>query len=77
MNAQGEDVVSGIRTPLSIDELAKIMPDVYNELVRIYKKLELHYHDMQDMEFTIKMENYIYYKQEMEREPSERRLKWQ
>jgi len=53
MNAQGEDVVSGIRTPLSIDELAKIMPHVYQELVDIYQKLELHYADMQDMEFTI------------------------
>eukprot|EP01083_Nonionella_stella_P026897 74037_1 len=53
MNAQGEDVVSGIRTPLSIDELAVIMPDVYDELVAIYKQLELHFHDMQDMEFTI------------------------
>jgi len=53
MNAQGEDVVSGMRTPLSIDELAKVMPAVYDELVQIYQKLELHYKDMQDMEFTI------------------------
>lgn len=59
INAQGEDVVSGIRTPLSINELNKLMPDVYNELVSIYHKLEEHYHDMQDMEFTI--ENGVLY----------------
>ena len=53
MNAQGEDVVAGIRTPAEITELEKVMPDCYNELVAIYKKLEDHYRDMQDMEFTI------------------------
>lgn len=53
MNAQGEDVVAGIRTPLHIEELEKQMPDNYKELVEIYKKLETHYKDMQDMEFTI------------------------
>jgi len=53
MNAQWEDVVAWIRTPKKIDELAEVMPDCYNELVAIYKKLEQHYHDMQDMEFTI------------------------
>ena len=53
MNAQWEDVVAWIRTPKKIDELAQVMPDCYNELVAIYKKLEQHYHDMQDMEFTI------------------------
>ncbi|MGV8169438.1 MAG: pyruvate, phosphate dikinase [Candidatus Nanoarchaeia archaeon] len=53
MNAQGEDVVAGIRTPKPITELQKVMPKVYNELVAIYKKLEQHYKDMQDMEFTI------------------------
>jgi pyruvate,orthophosphate dikinase len=53
MNAQGEDVVAGIRTPAEINELGKVMPDCYNELVAIYKKLEQHYKDMQDMEFTI------------------------
>ena len=53
MNAQWEDVVAWIRTPKKIDELANIMPDCYKELVAIYKKLEEHYHDMQDMEFTI------------------------
>jgi len=53
MNAQGEDVVAGIRTPLPIKELNKIMPKAYKELVAIYKKLEKHYRDMQDLEFTI------------------------
>ncbi len=53
MNAQGEDVVAGIRTPLEISELEKIMPDCYKELVEIYEWLEKHYKDMQDMEFTI------------------------
>jgi pyruvate,orthophosphate dikinase len=53
MNAQGEDVVAGIRTPQTIDQLANVMPEVYNEFADIANKLELHYHDMQDMEFTI------------------------
>ncbi len=53
MNAQGEDVVAGIRTPQEISELEKIMPNCYKELVDIYQNLELHYKDMQDMEFTI------------------------
>jgi pyruvate,orthophosphate dikinase len=53
MNAQGEDVVAGIRTPKEINELEKQMPEAYNELVKIYKDLEKHYTDMQDMEFTI------------------------
>ncbi|HOM02446.1 MAG TPA: pyruvate, phosphate dikinase [Acetivibrio sp.] len=53
MNAQGEDVVAGIRTPQSIDQLKEIMPDVYNQFVDIAQKLENHYRDMQDMEFTI------------------------
>jgi len=53
MNAQGEDIVAGIRTPLHIDELKKSMPKIYDELVSIYKKIEKHYKDMQDMEFTI------------------------
>jgi pyruvate, orthophosphate dikinase len=53
MNAQGEDVVAGIRTPKPITELKKTMPKAYDELVAIYKKLETHYKDMQDMEFTI------------------------
>lgn len=53
MNAQGEDVVAGIRTPQPIDTLKKVMPDCYNEFVRINAILEEHYRDMQDMEFTI------------------------
>ena len=53
MNAQGEDVVAGIRTPLPIDQLTQVMPKAYNELEVIYKKLETHYRDMLDMEFTI------------------------
>jgi pyruvate, orthophosphate dikinase len=53
MNAQGEDVVAGIRTPKTITELKNTMPKAYDELVAIYKKLEAHYKDMQDMEFTI------------------------
>jgi pyruvate,orthophosphate dikinase len=53
MNAQGEDVVAGIRTPVHISELEKIMPDVYNQLHDITTRLEKHYKDMQDFEFTI------------------------
>src|SRR5271157_4924887 len=53
MNAQGEDVVSGVRTPVHISELEKIMPDVYNQLREITTRLEKHYRDMQDFEFTI------------------------
>ncbi len=53
MNAQGEDVVAGIRTPEPIDRLKEIMPDVYEQFVKIAETLEKHYRDMQDMEFTI------------------------
>ena len=53
MNAQGEDVVSGVRTPVPILELEKIMPDVYTQLRDITTRLEKHYKDMQDFEFTI------------------------
>ncbi len=53
MNAQGEDVVSGVRTPVHILELEKIMPEVYNQLRDITTRLEKHYSDMQDFEFTI------------------------
>src|SRR5690242_2699972 len=53
LNAQGEDVVSGVRTPVHISELEKIMPDVYNQLRDITTRLEKHYKDMQDFEFTI------------------------
>ncbi|MCP9439218.1 MAG: pyruvate, phosphate dikinase [Nitrospira sp.] len=53
MNAQGEDVVAGIRTPLPVAELAKKVPEAYKELEQTYKKLEKHYRDMLDLEFTI------------------------
>ncbi len=53
MNAQGEDVVAGIRTPLPVTELAKKVPEAYKELGHTYKKLEKHYRDMLDLEFTI------------------------
>ena len=53
MNAQGEDVVAGVRTPQSIDQLKEIMPEVYEQFATIATTLENHYHDMQDMEFTI------------------------
>jgi pyruvate, orthophosphate dikinase len=53
MNAQGEDVVSGVRTPVHISELHKIMPHVYDQLRDITTRLEKHYKDMQDFEFTI------------------------
>jgi pyruvate,orthophosphate dikinase len=53
MNAQGEDVVSGVRTPVPILELQKIMPAVYDQLREITTRLEKHYKDMQDFEFTI------------------------
>ena len=53
MNAQGEDVVAGIRTPQKIDTLAKVNPEVYEQLCGIRDTLEKHYHDMQDIEFTI------------------------
>ena len=53
MNAQGEDVVAGIRTPQTIDTLKDIMPECYEVFVKICHKLEEHYRDMQDMEFTI------------------------
>ena len=53
LNAQGEDVVSGVRTPAHITELERIMPDVYNQLRDITTRLEKHYRDVQDFEFTI------------------------
>ena len=53
MNAQGEDVVAGIRTPQSIDTLKEVMPECYEEFQKICNTLENHYKDMQDMEFTI------------------------
>ncbi|MEK6959168.1 MAG: pyruvate, phosphate dikinase [archaeon] len=56
MNAQGEDVVAGIRTPKKVEELGKVLPKVYKELVEIRSKLEKSYKDMQDFEFTIEHE---------------------
>ncbi|HEX9871959.1 MAG TPA: pyruvate, phosphate dikinase, partial [Candidatus Tectomicrobia bacterium] len=53
INAQGEDVVAGIRTPEHIDQLAQEMPEVYRQLVEIYQRLERHYKDMLDLEFTV------------------------
>jgi len=53
MNAQGEDVVAGIRTPKHMDELAKEMPAAYKQLTTVMKNMEKHFKDMQDMEFTI------------------------
>ena len=53
VNAQGEDVVAGIRTPMPLREMAKTMPKVYAQLEKVRVKLEKHYRDMQDMEFTV------------------------
>ena len=53
MNAQGEDVVAGVRTPMPIAKMAEVMPDVFKQFQDICAKLEAHYRDMQDMEFTI------------------------
>lgn len=61
-NAQGEDVVAGIRTPLHIDELKKRMPGVYEEFMATIKRMEAHYKDMQDMEFTVE-DGHLYFLQ--------------
>ena len=53
INAQGEDVVAGIRTPMHLAEMARVMPKLYAQLERVRKNLETHYRDMQDMEFTV------------------------
>jgi len=53
INAQGEDVVAGIRTPMHLSEMGKVMPKVYGQLQKVRVKLEKHYSDMQDMEFTV------------------------
>jgi pyruvate,orthophosphate dikinase len=53
VNAQGEDVVAGIRTPMKIDEMEKQFPEAYQQFIKVCKILEKHYHDMQDMEFTV------------------------
>ncbi|MGZ9585984.1 pyruvate, phosphate dikinase [Paenibacillus marinisediminis] len=56
INAQGEDVVAGVRTPLSIETMHDVMPKLYQQLENIAKQLELHYRDMQDIEFTVENE---------------------
>ena len=61
-NAQGEDVVAGIRTPLHIDELKRRMPEVYEQFMNTIKTMEAHYRDMQDMEFTVE-EGKLYFLQ--------------
>jgi len=61
-NAQGEDVVAGIRTPLHIEELQRRMPDVYDQFMKTIKLMEGHYKDMQDMEFTVE-EGKLYFLQ--------------
>ena len=53
MNAQGEDVVAGVRTPMPIAKMAEVMPEVFEQFTDVCQKLEAHYRDMQDMEFTI------------------------
>jgi pyruvate,orthophosphate dikinase len=53
INAQGEDVVAGIRTPMHLSEMATRMPKVYQQLEKVRQLLEKHYRDMQDMEFTV------------------------
>ena len=53
MNAQGEDVVAGVRTPMPIAKMAEVMPEVFEQFQKVCKTLESHYRDMQDMEFTI------------------------
>ncbi|GIS71603.1 MAG: hypothetical protein CM1200mP10_11800 [Candidatus Neomarinimicrobiota bacterium] len=80
INAQGEDVVAGIRTPYPLNSntkakdadklpaLDELMPDVYDQLDAIRTKLENHYCDMQDIEFTSRMENYGYFRRGSENE---------
>ncbi len=53
VNAQGEDVVAGLRTPLTIAQMSTAMPEIYQQLLEVRARLEAHYHDMQDIEFTV------------------------
>lgn len=53
VNAQGEDVVAGLRTPLTIAQMSRSMPEIYQQLLEVRARLEAHYHDMQDIEFTV------------------------
>ncbi len=64
VNAQGEDVVAGVRTPKPIAQLAQDMPDVYSQFMELANKLENHYKDMQDMEFTVEEGKIVFCKQE-------------
>ena len=75
LNAQGEDVVAGIRTPEPIRRLRLTMPKVYQDFRHYAELLEYHYRDMQDIEFTIENEKLYIYKQETGNEPPQLRLK--
>jgi pyruvate, orthophosphate dikinase len=55
VNAQGEDVVAGVRTPRDLAELAELIPAVHAQLIEILRTLEAHYNDMQDVEFTVEV----------------------
>ena len=68
INAQGEDVVAGVRTPQPISKLAEDLPKCYKQFMELAMKLENHYRDMQDMEFTIQEGNYTSYRHVTERE---------
>ena len=69
INAQGEDVVAGVRTPQPISRLAEDLPECYEEFMQIAHKLEDHYRDMQDMEFTIQEGKLYFCRHVTEREP--------
>ena len=87
INAQGEDVVAGTRTPQYITKKARqqakvkapsmeeVMPKVYQQLYRILKKLEKHYKDMQDVEFTVENKNFGCFKQDLEKEQLSQQLR--
>ena len=89
INAQGEDVVAGTRTPQYITKKAKLdsgskelsmeeaMPQVYQQLAKVFVKLEKHYRDMQDIEFTVEIKNYGCYRQDLEKEQRKQQLKLQ
>src|SRR5205814_2567229 len=53
LNAQGEDVVAGIRTPLDVSDMQRHLPDAYAELLKLQERLEKHFREMQDLEFTV------------------------
>ena len=76
LNAQGEDVVAGIRTPLPISDLEKVMPDAYRQLRDITTSLEKHYRDMQDFEFTIENGKLLCCKRATGSEPARRHCAW-